>query len=139
MTCRHAHNDPQCGGYEGRVTEARKLVEEYDKRRGIITPDANAYEIVEVEEIGPHLCLRVKYPNCAGCAFEGVKCLVFLNTRSSTALLWNEVDPHFTDPSKRVTSAQAPSPAARFPASMEGWADAIAYAKGKIVQHVMES
>jgi hypothetical protein len=138
MTCRHAENDPACGGYEGRVASARRLVDEYNERRGLgKTPDAAAFNIKEVAEIGPHLVLKVEYPNCANCAFEGVK-IVFLNTRASTALLWREIDPHFRG-AKNPIASQAPSPAARFPASAEGWDDAIAYAKSKIVQHVMES
>ncbi len=141
MTCRHAENDPNCGGYEGRVAAAKKLSDEYDKRKGAsvpATPDPNMFEVKDYMEVGPHLVLRVQYPNCANCAFEGVKCMVFLNTPAGAALLWRKIDPHFRDPKKTLPN-QAPSPSARFPASPEGWDDAIAYAKNRIVQHVMES
>ena len=139
MTCRHRKNDPSCGGYEGRVQSARQLVDEYDSRQGTTTPDSRAYEVLKVQEIGTHLFLKVKYPNCANCAFEGIKCLVFLDTQASTALLWKEIDPHFRDKEKASVTKRAPSPAARFPPTKEGWEDALAYAKGKVVENVIES
>lgn len=102
-----------------------------------ITPDASNYEIQEVSEVGTHLVLKVKYPNCASCAYEGNKVMVFLNVKAIDAMKWKKIDPHFRAPPKvgssypNITSREAPSPAARFPGSADGWADAIAYAMGK--------
>jgi hypothetical protein len=56
--------------------------------------------------------------------------MVFLNTTLLNALHWKKIDPHFGDDKKRVKD-EAPSPAARFPASKEGWEDALEYAKSK--------
>ncbi len=57
--------------------------------------------------------------------------IVFLNVTEAAVLMWREIDPHFRDPKKHVGKRAAPPPAARFPASPEGWADAVAYAQSK--------
>lgn len=75
--------------------------------------------------------MKVQYPNCRRCAYEGVKVLVFANTTAMDALKWKRIDPHFRDPKLKGLNTEAPSPLARFPASAEGWADALAYAQGK--------
>jgi hypothetical protein len=95
------------------------------------TPDKKSYEIEQLERIGPHLVLRVRYPNCMSCAWEGNKIMVFLDVPEAQALKWREIDPHFRDPAKPIDRTQAPSPAARFPASIEGWEDAVEYAQRK--------
>ena len=69
------------------------------------------------------MVLKVKYPSCKNCSYEGIKVMVFLDTTALDALRWKRIDPHFKD--------KAPSPAARFPASDEGWNDALAYAANK--------
>lgn len=96
------------------------------------TPDSKNYSIEEAARVGPHLVLKVKYPNCRRCTYEGNKILVLLNVSELQVLKWKEIDPHFRDPKIFVGASQAPSPAARFPASKDGWADAMAYAKGKV-------
>ena len=98
--------------------------------RAQTTPDADHYEIVEAEPVGPHLVMKVLYPNCTRCAFEGTKVLVFLKTTTLDALKWKRLDPHFRIDTR--PARQAPSPAARFPATDEGWKDALAYAKTKV-------
>lgn len=119
MICRHAPGDPNCskngGGYQPAPA----------------TPDASNYTIEEVERVGRHLVMRVKFPNCWSCAYEGNKVMVFLNVTEKQALQWRKIDPHFRDPKIRPVAAEAPSPAARFPGSVEGWQDALAYAKSK--------
>jgi hypothetical protein len=97
------------------------------------TPDNKKYEIQRAEIIGPHLVLEVLYPNCSLCAYEGRKVMVFLHTSTLDALKWREIDPHFRVFSKLGIKVGniAPSPSARFPASTEGWADAINYARSK--------
>jgi len=82
--------------------------------------------------------MKVKYPSCKKCDYEGNKVMVFLNVSEKDILKWKEIDPHFRAPvedqyvkSINREPRKAPSPAARFPASDEGWKDAIEYAKRK--------
>jgi hypothetical protein len=95
------------------------------------TPDPDRFHIEETEEVGAHLVLRVRYPNCVACAYEGLKTLVILNRSLKAAIRWKRIDPHFRDPAKQASPYEAPSPSARFPGSKEGWIDAVAYARGK--------
>lgn len=118
MTCHHGPNDPECS--------------KNDRSWGYSspTPDSSNYTIEEVEQVGPHLVLMVRYPNCSSCYHEGRKTMVFLNTTTTDALRWKKIDPHFRDP-KLKSKNQAPSPAARFPGTPEGFGDAVVYARGK--------
>jgi hypothetical protein len=118
MTCRHVANDPSCSSYKPPPPLPP-------------TPNVKEFEIWDAKEIGAHLVLKVKYPSCKACSFEGSKVLVFLQTSGLDALRWREIDPHFRDPAPPMLATQAPSPSARFPASPEGWADALAYAHAK--------
>ena len=131
MTCRHGPNYPNCSssaeGAQRAAAEARQIRETELRDR---TPDPDEYMIVDVLRVGPHLVLKVKYPSCVKCAFEGLKVMVFLNVTEADALRWRCIDPHFRDSKVRLT--EAPSPAARFPATPEGWTDAIAYARSKL-------
>lgn len=125
MTCRHSPGDPECSSspaYRDRVQR-----EYYEST----TPDASKYEIVEVERIGAHLVMKVRYPNCTRCAFEGTKVMVFLNVTEVQVIRWRKIDPHFRPVAKLPQVQDAPSPSARFPASKEGWDDALAYARSK--------
>jgi hypothetical protein len=62
-----------------------------------------------------------------------VKVLVYLGVSALDAMRWRTIDPHFRDSKKASRDAtEAPGPSARFPASEEGWADALAYAQVKI-------
>ncbi len=119
MTCRHAPGDPNC------TTQRHPSYEQP------ATPDAENYEVEDIAETNGHLVLKVKYPNCKNCSYEGSKVMVFLNTTSLLAMKWRRIDPHFRDPAKPLAMKEAPTPAARFPGSREGWTDAIAYANGK--------
>lgn len=141
MTCRHSRGDPACSStsdgwraveieqerYEAEKNRIKKAEAELYAR----TPDADKYEIVEAAKVGNHLVLKVLYPNCSKCSYEGNKVVVFLNTSELDALKWKRIDPHFRDPKTARLKKEAPPPAARFPASSEGWADAVAYAKSK--------
>lgn len=142
MVCRHKAGDTSCSShpdnvrlaqYEQEEASRQKIVED-EKRRKLIkdgtTPDASNYEILEAEQVGKHFVMKVLYPNCAMCAYEGVKIMVFLNVFAIDVLRWKKIDPHFRQSSTRMIR-DAPSPAARFPNSKDGWADAITYAKGK--------
>lgn len=92
------------------------------------TPDATKFEIEDVQQVGAHLVMKVKYPNCRACAYEGNKVMVFLNTTPLQAMKWRRIDPHFRAAGKYENAKEAPSPVARFPASPAGWKDAYDYA-----------
>lgn len=121
MICRHGPGDRDCSKYGGGSSYTPAPT----------TPDASKYDVVDAQQVGPHLVMKVQYPNCYRCAFEGVKVLVFANTNAMQALKWKRIDPHFRDPKIKSTATDAPSPIARFPASEEGWADALDYAEKK--------
>lgn len=97
------------------------------------SPDPGGFSVEEVEQVGAHLVMKVLYPNCAKCAYEGNKVMVFLDTTIAQAIRWRRIDPHFRAPNAPAQHArpEAPSPAARFPASANGWCDALTYARGK--------
>ena len=127
MICRHTKGDVSCSShphYQEPYTQG------FSSARAAESPDKNKYEIEEVEEVGPHLVMKVKYPNCSKCSYEGLKIMVFLNTAIKAVFKWRELDPHFRD--EYPSDNKAPSPSARFPASQAGWEDALAYAKSKL-------
>ena len=130
MTCRHKKGDPQCSSYGpvGWVAEAKETIAKYEPST---TPDASNFEIEDVEQVGRHIVLKAKYPNCAKCAYEGNKVMVFLDCNLKDVLKWRTIDPHFRSTTSARSAKTAPSPAARFPGSAEGWKDAIDYASGK--------
>lgn len=120
MTCRHRPGDPDCSSNRPSHADPTPA-----------TPDAASFEVVIGQQVGAHLVLMVRYPNCARCAYEGRKIMVFLRTSALDALKWKKVDPHFRAPNAPVIATEAPSPAARFPGSDEGWQDALTYAAAK--------
>ncbi len=121
MTCRHTGNDPACSSNKSSYYESLAR-----------TPDSEKYQIQDVRRIGAHLVLKVLYPNCSSCSYEGNKVLVYLDATEIQVLRWKKIDPHFRDPKKssKITT-EAPGPDARFPASEVGWEDAIRYAQSK--------
>lgn len=150
MTCRHAPGDPDCSSSPaGRERAAREQAEysrqqtekskkaleariaELEREIGATTPDKMRYEIVEVVEVGPHLVLRAKYPNCSKCSYEGTKVMVFLNTSLRDVVFWKSIDPHFFEEKRGRPKTEAPSPWVRFHATKEGWDDALAFARYK--------
>ena len=92
---------------------------------------AEQYDIMDVARVGKHLVMKVRYPSCTKCEFDGIKVMVFLDVGEMEAMRWRRIDPHFRKPEKTQHRIQAPSPAARFPGTDEGWTDALAYANGK--------
>lgn len=133
MICRHGPNDSSCSSHRDYVDPYPDPVPKYISpgTYGVETPDSKNYSIEEATRVGAHLVLKVKYPNCRRCAYEGNKILVLLNVSELQVLKWKEIDPHFRDPKVLVDATRAPSPSARFPASKDGWADALVYARGK--------
>lgn len=128
--CRHAPGDPNCGS-SGRAADYQEIRSLREKLQRLEGPKADEFEIIDFEQVDQHMVVKVRYPSCANCAYEGVKVLVFCGVTAKDALLWKKVDPHFREPTRTFDKRQAPSPAARFPASPEGWQDALAYAKSK--------
>ena len=136
MTCRHDPHDPTCTSYASRLKDAEDFIAARAEAEGKraptpATPDAERFSIVEAEEVGSHLVLKVRYPSCSKCAFEGTKVMVFLNMRALCAMRWRIIDPHFRASVEKFDRERAPSPDARFPATSEGWSDALTYAGNK--------
>lgn len=141
MTCRHAPGDPNCSSNQHRyyedtdkVNRLEKKIKELEAELAGQNPDNTRFEIEEIQEVGPHLVAKIKYPNCAKCSYEGVKIMVFLNVSLKDVIKWRIIDPHFKQVvhgSAAADPKRAPSPAARFPGSETGWDDAVNYAKGK--------
>ncbi len=57
MTCRHAP------GYHDN--------DRYEPPSAPATPSPTNYEIVEVIRVGAHLVIKILYPNCRACSYEG--------------------------------------------------------------------
>jgi hypothetical protein len=139
MTCRHRSGDPACSSSPAGAQRAAAYSIEAAERAmkaklaevEARTPDADRYQVDEVERVGAHLVMRVLYPNCVKCSYEGKKVMVFLDVSEKDAMKWRRINPHFRDPTQAVSATEAPPPAARFPANAEGWQDALDYARRK--------
>ncbi len=101
-----------------------------ERERKAMSPDPDSYCIEDSYIVGDYLILKVKYPNCTKCTYEGNKIMVFHGVSEKDALKWVKIDPHFRAPSKSIR--EAPSPTARFPGSDAGWNDAIGFASWKM-------
>lgn len=134
MTCRHQEGDPTCTAGKS-PADMRKKAEAMWRKWGPQndppTPDCEQYSILDVEQVGKHLILKVQYPSCAKCSYEGTKVMVFLGCSMRQALLWKRLDPHFQEQEILRSRQEAPPPDARFPASDQGWEDALTYARSK--------
>ncbi len=82
-------------------------------------PDPKKFEIKTWWTEGRYVAALVHYPGCT--SYQGNKVIV-LTDDDNSILRRIELDPHFTEGSDVV---------ARFPATAEGWNDAIAYCKFK--------
>lgn len=136
MICRHSKNDPSCSSHKDYVDTYTPTVHTRQSHGFAATdpssPDSENYVVEEAVAVDQHLVLKVKYPNCSKCSFEGSKVLVLLNVPLIDALKWRKIDPHFKDTKKQPTMPiEAPSPRARFPADAEGWQDALTFAHSK--------
>lgn len=120
MTCKHKPGDINCSSYD--PYKYQPPTPEPPK-----TPDSQKFEIEDVyDSINNYIILKVKYPNCSMCSYEGNKVIVYSGIQLKDVLKWREIDPHFRD-SDSNDAKKAPSPIAKFPASSEGWVDAIAF------------
>ena len=112
-------------------TQHTKEVEKLRTELAGLTVNAERFEILEAQQVGPCLVMRVKYPSCRNCVHEGVKVMVFANVTAIEALRWKRIDPHFRgEPDETSKEREAPSPLARFPATEKGWRMAIDIAGG---------
>lgn len=124
MSCRHEAGDPNCSKTHPRQYEPEVRLPP--------TPDPLNYIVEDTERVGSNLVMKVRYPNCALCSFEGLKVMVFLAVTEKQALRWRHINPHFRS-DKNLPITEAPSPAARFPGSPAGWKDALEYAERRKV------
>lgn len=141
VACRHRREnitialDPTCSSYPKTPEEVALKIAEL--RAAIDTlqpaspsPDARDFEVESAQQVGLHLVMRVRYPSCADCAFEGSKVILFENCSVLDALKWRKIDPHFRErPATGWNTREAPSPSARFVPTKEGWAAALRYAE----------
>ena len=140
MTCRcqtkeeHAQRAVAAATYT-----AQQVTQQRDKENAVRirelsarSPNPDEYTVEEVEQVGSHLVIKVRYPGCEKCDFDRCKIMVYLRVPVKDAMKWRRIDPHF-----RAVKAgtalrhEAPSPVARFPGSSEGWSDALEYARRK--------
>lgn len=109
-----------------RQSEADKRIQELAER----SPNPDEFRIVDYEQVDRHLVIKVRYPSCKRCSYDQCKVMVFLDVTMKRALAWTRIDPHFRE--EKDAGLAAPSSVARFPASAEGWADAVAFARSKV-------
>ena len=106
---------------------AEKQIADLKAQLASMSPDNTQFEIEEIEERGHFLIIKAKYPNCAKCAYEGNKVMVFEGVKVKDAIKWRVIDPHFRQGGLPPPINTAPPPVARFPASDQGWRDALSY------------
>jgi hypothetical protein len=127
MTCRHAPGDP-AHGQAAREAAAYDMVQMHKKLEDLERRSNNTkFEIVDLYECPAGLILKVRYPDCSACFYEGTKILVYVGKSVRDAIKWRKIDPHFADPAKVRPANEAPPPSARFPASSDGWNGAVEY------------
>jgi hypothetical protein len=136
MSCRHEAGDPSCSsspeGMERAAASHRAAVK---KKRDALTPDAAKFEILDFKRVPSHslkvdsfVIMKVKYPNCKLCAYQGTKIMVFNNMTEMELIRLCRIDPHFR-PVEEDVSGEARSPIARFPGSTKGWQRACSFAE----------
>lgn len=130
MTCRHKSGDMNCS------SRYRSPVEVPGPRVEVKVPtptpmvDAANFVIEDLVRVGAYMVLKVRYPSCKKCEYEGLKVMVLPGVTEIQILKWKKIDPHFRYPEDQLTT-EAPSPIARFPGSVEGWTAAVEYAQWK--------
>lgn len=127
MTCRHKRGDPDCSSYPSYIREQERIkFAEIGEALAKRTPNPDDYEVIEVQNLCGNIVMKVQYSSCEECSFDSMKVMVFLNVDILAAMKWRRIDPHFDD--KPRTEKEAPSPNARFPATEQGWKDALKFA-----------
>lgn len=119
---------------DSKYKEEKHLQELASLRKDLaaLTPDPTKWELVDFLESGSYFIAKVKFQTCEHAGYGGHKVLVFKAT-TKEAILWRHMDPHFVEKQKTPLSSKniAPVPIARFPASPEGWNDALAFVRVK--------
>lgn len=130
MVCRHGPNDPSCSNHPDNI-HRRKAERDHraslKKKWQAQTTEANDFEILELKRYKRCILLKVKYPSCKLCSFDGVKILLLPPITEMQLLKLRRIDPHFHD--FTLEDYEAPSPMARFPATQAGWQLAIKVAE----------
>lgn len=83
-------------------------------------PNPKRFKILKVASFGVFVACRVHYPDCT--TYGGEKILVYRMT-DGWLFRQKELDPHFLE--------NESSPIARFPATEEGWEDAMNFVQQK--------
>lgn len=99
---------------------SEKRIKDLEKKLDQATIKASDAEVLDSLVVGRFLVLKVRYPSCTACAYEGVKVMVYEGVTERDALRWRRIDPHFRG-DKPKTPQDAPSPVARFPGTDLGW------------------
>lgn len=147
MICRcrsvaeHTARAEESARYSAQQNEAHKDKQIADLKAQLdgMSPDNSRFQVEEIEEIGNFLVMKVLFPNCSRCAYEGNKVMVFEGVKIKDAFKWRKLDPHFRQGALPPPINEAPPPIARFPASPQGWNDAMNYAKQKSNLKVIRS
>ena len=85
----------------------------YDCNSTNVNPDPKNYTILQAEQQGRFLILKLKYSGCTN--YEGTKILVYKDVSLIDLVNQKSIDPHFCNNSKFH------SPIARFIPTNEGW------------------
>ena len=109
--------------------DLKKKVVELEGMLDALTLAAENYEVMRVESLKGNLVMWVKYPGCTHTPTD--KVMVFLGKTANDALMWKAIDPHFDAEGQVRKMGCSPAPNARFPATEEGWNDALMYAGNK--------
>lgn len=133
-TAMHSARAAEEDRYSTQQNEAYKDKEiaELKAKLASMSPDNSRFQVEEVEEVGNFLVMKVLFPNCTKCAYEGNKVMVFEGVKIKDAFKWRRLDPHFRQGALPPPINEAPPPIARFPASAQGWIDAMNYACSKL-------
>lgn len=86
-------------------------------------PDPKQFSVEKIKRFRPYTVLEVTYTGCT--TFDGRKVLVYQDLPEINRII--DLDPHFQE--------SGVSPVARFPATKEGWKDAVEYAKRKATSY----
>jgi hypothetical protein len=136
MVCRHDPGDHNCSSNKHYVAPynppySPPATPPWTRTTvAVESPDSEKYEVIDFYRNGLNVALKVRYPNCAKCSYEGTKVLVCQGVSEEMIIRWVRIDPHFAD--KPRGPREAPSPIARFPASDTGWRMAKAMVDGAL-------
>lgn len=87
--------------------------QQWEKNIAKGNPDPENYEIVRTNQVGNHLVMLVRYPDCSN--YEGNKVLLFKDTTLLDIKKQKVLDPHFCDNEDFI------SPFARFEPTTYGY------------------